>query len=62
MTKAKVYHDGAVSGARRIVDAAMSILLTVLFAYVVFREKLKPKAIVGLCLMAAGTLAMALWA
>ena len=30
MTKAKVYHDGAVSGARRIVDAAMSILLTVL--------------------------------
>ena len=40
----------------------MSILLTVLFAYVVFREKLKPKAIVGLCLMAAGTLAMALWA
>ena len=40
----------------------MSILLTVLFAYVVFKEKLKPKAIVGLCLMAAGTLAMALWA
>ena len=40
----------------------MSILISVLFAYVVFREKLKPKAIVGLCLMAAGTLAMALWA
>ena len=40
----------------------MSILLTVLFAYVVFREKLKPKALAGLCLMAAGTLAMALWA
>ena len=40
----------------------MSILLTVLFAYVVFKEKLKPKAIGGLCLMAAGTLAMALWA
>lgn len=40
----------------------MSILLTVLFAYVVFKEKLKLKAVVGLCLMAAGTLAMALWA
>ena len=40
----------------------MSILLTVLLAYVVFREKLKPKALAGLCLMAAGTLAMALWA
>ena len=40
----------------------MSILLTVLFAYVAFKEKLKPKAIAGLCLMAAGTLAMAVWA
>ena len=30
MTKAKVYHDGAVSGARRVVDALLSILLTVL--------------------------------
>lgn len=39
----------------------MSLLLTVLFAYVAFQEKLKPKAVTGLCLMAAGTLAMALW-
>ena len=30
MTKAKVYHDGAVSGARRAVDAFLSILLTAL--------------------------------
>ena len=30
MTKAKVYHDGAVSGARRVVDALLSILLTAL--------------------------------
>lgn len=30
MAKAKVYHDGAVSGARRVVDACLSILLTVL--------------------------------
>lgn len=30
MAKAKVYHDGAVSGARRVVDASLSILLSVL--------------------------------
>ena len=30
MTKAKVYHDGAVSGARRAVDAVMTVLLAVL--------------------------------
>lgn len=30
MTKAKVYHDGAVSGARRAIDAFLSLLLTVL--------------------------------
>lgn len=30
MAKAKVYHDGAVSGARRAVDAFLSILLSVL--------------------------------
>ena len=30
MAKAKVYNDGAVSGARRAVDACLSILLTVL--------------------------------
>ena len=30
MTKAKVYHDGAVSGARRIVDLALTIFLCLL--------------------------------
>ena len=35
MTKAKVYHDGAVSGARRAVDAFLSILLTALFSVLV---------------------------
>lgn len=38
----------------------LSILVTVLFSYLVFGEKLSKKAIVGLCLMTAGTLAMAL--
>ncbi|MCH5272893.1 MAG: EamA family transporter [Lachnospiraceae bacterium] len=39
----------------------MSIVVTVIFSYVVFREKLSKKALAGLCLMAAGTLAMAIW-
>ncbi|MDO4543224.1 MAG: EamA family transporter [Clostridia bacterium] len=39
----------------------MSILFTVLFSYIVFREKLTKKAAVGLCLMAAATLAMAIF-
>jgi len=30
MTKAKVYHDGAVSGARRAIDMLMTVLLAVL--------------------------------
>lgn len=30
MTKAKVYHDGAVSGARRVVDVVMTVLLAAL--------------------------------
>lgn len=38
----------------------LSILVTVLFSYLVFGEKLSKKALVGLCLMTAGTLAMAL--
>lgn len=40
----------------------MSIVVTVLFSYVVFKEKLSVKAFAGLCLMVAGTLAMAIWA
>ena len=39
----------------------MSVLLTVLFSAIVFKEKLSKKAAVGLCLMVAGTLAMAIW-
>lgn len=39
----------------------MSILFTVTFSYFVFREKLSKKAFVGLMLMLAGTLIMAIW-
>ena len=39
----------------------MSILVTVLFSYMVFKEKLSRKAAIGLCLMLAGTLVMAIW-
>ena len=37
----------------------LSILVTVLFSYFVFKEKLSRKASLGLCLMVAGTLLMA---
>lgn len=40
----------------------MSVLLTVLFSTIVFKEKLSKKAAVGLCMMVIGTLAMAIWA
>ncbi|MBQ8382146.1 MAG: EamA family transporter [Clostridia bacterium] len=40
----------------------MSIVSTVLFSYLIFKEKLSKKALIGLCLMVAGTLAMAIWA
>ena len=39
----------------------MSILISVIFSYFVFKEKLSFKAFVGLLLMLAATLAMALW-
>ena len=39
----------------------LSILVTVLFSYFVFKEKLSKKASVGLCLMVAGTLLMAIF-
>ena len=39
----------------------MSILVAVTFSYFVFKEKLSLKAFVGLLLMLAGTLAMAIW-
>lgn len=40
----------------------MSILVSVLFSYLVFREKLSPKAFGGLALMVCGTLLMAIFA
>lgn len=40
----------------------LSIVVTVLFSYIVFREKLSLKSFIGLCLMIVGTLAMAIWA
>ncbi len=40
----------------------LSIVITVIFSYIVFHEKLTPKAFAGLCLMVAGTLMMAIWA
>ena len=30
MTKTRVYHDGAVSGARRVVDVVLSVFLALL--------------------------------
>lgn len=40
----------------------LSIVVTVLFSYIVFREKLSKKAFCGLALMVTGTLIMAIWA
>lgn len=40
----------------------LSILVSVAFSYVVFKEKLSRKAAVGLTLMVLGTLIMAMWA
>lgn len=37
----------------------LSILVTVIFSFIVFKEKLSKKAIVGLSLMVVGTLIMA---
>lgn len=38
----------------------LSIVVTVAFSYVVFREKLSKRAFLGLCMMVAGTVLMAL--
>lgn len=40
----------------------LSIVISVLFSYIVFKEKLTRKAFIGLCLMVIGTLAMAIFA
>ncbi len=39
----------------------MSILVTVLFSYIVFKEKLSRRAAIGLALMLVGTIIMAVW-
>lgn len=39
----------------------MSLLVTVIFSYLAFHERLSKKALVGLVLMLAGTLAMAVF-
>ncbi len=39
----------------------LSILVTVVFSYFVFGEKLSPKALIGLCFMVIGTLLMAIF-
>lgn len=39
----------------------MSIIIAVAFSYIFFKEKLTKKAVLGLGLMLAGTLAMAIW-
>ena len=36
----------------------LSILVTIAFSYFVFKEKLSPKALLGLVLIVAGTLLM----
>lgn len=40
----------------------LSILVSVLFSYIVFKEKLSKKSAIGLCLMVIGTLVMAFFA
>ena len=39
----------------------MSIVVTIIFSYIVFKEKLSKKATVGLCLLIIGTLIMAIF-
>lgn len=39
----------------------LSIVITVIFSFIVFKEKLSKKAFAGLLLMVLGTLAMAIW-
>ncbi len=39
----------------------LSILVSIFFSYLVFKEKLGKKALLGLLLMVVGTLAMAIW-
>lgn len=40
----------------------MSVIVSIAFSYIVFKEKLTKKAFIGLCLMIAGTLLMTIFA
>lgn len=40
----------------------LSIIISILFSYIVFKEKLSKKSFAGLCFMTVGTLVMAIFA
>lgn len=54
----RALHDGMASVVVPI--DKLSILVSIVFSYIVFRERLTKKAVVGLCLIVAGTLIMLL--
>lgn len=54
----RALHDGMTSVVVAI--DKLSILVSIAFSYIVFRERLTKKAVVGLCLNVAGTLIMLL--
>lgn len=54
----RALHDGMASVVVPI--DKLSILVSIAFSYIVFRERLTKKAVVGLCLIVAGTLIMLL--
>lgn len=54
----RALHDGMASVVVPI--DKLSILVSIIFSYIVFREHLTKKAVVGLCLIVAGTLIMLL--
>ena len=54
----RALHDGMTSVVVPI--DKLSILVSIAFSYIVFRERLTKKAVVGLCLIVAGTLIMLL--
>lgn len=54
----RALHDGMASVVVPI--DKLSILVSIAFSYIVFRERLTKKAVVGLCMIVAGTLIMLL--
>ena len=52
----KALHDGLASVVVPI--DKLSIIVSILFSYIVFKEKLSKKAFFGLCINVLGTLAM----